>query len=275
MSKRRFSRKTLANVGLAALAAVTAGVVGFAVMEDPAQSPAVVARSPVVTVKPTAAQPAYPLLADVAPALKQAGQRMVVAVLGDSTGNGPDEWVRLSVDAIVQQTGRTVSLSTWNPDAGAYAPAEVIGPGEPDLIVWNGSASGKRPLYASENLPAMLPEKSDIVILNFGHNNGNAVEARTQVGNLIGQIRSGASNGAAMATTIQNPRLDKYKDSAALVVDGLRTQTGLFPELAVIDVNTAFKAAGDLPSLLLPDGLHPSPAGSQIWAQTVLNVLGF
>lgn len=55
----------------------------------------------------------------------------------------------------------------------------------------------------------------------------------------------------------------------------MRTQTGLFPELAVIDVQSAFKAAGDLPSLLLPDGLHPSPAGSQIWAQTVLKVMKF
>lgn len=274
MAKARALGTKWKVIGLVTLAAVTAGVTGLAVTR-PLDSDAPSAVAPTSIIAPTALVPAVRTVVDVAPNLKQPGRRVVLAVFGDSTGNGPDEWVRLTVDAIVQQTGRTASLSTWSLITGKYDAPEIIGAGVPDLIVWNASASGKRPIYASENLAAMMPEKADIVIINHGHNNSNAIEARTQIGDLIGQLRSSASADAAIALTLQNPRLDKLKDGAALVVQGIRAQANLLPDVAVIDVNAAFARGGELAPLLLPDGLHPSPAGSQIWAQAVLKVLGF
>jgi lysophospholipase L1-like esterase len=41
----------------------------------------------------------------------------------------------------------------------------------------------------------------------------------------------------------------------------------------VVDVNTAFRQAGDLTALLKPDGAHPSEQGAQLWADTVIQAL--
>jgi lysophospholipase L1-like esterase len=260
--------------GLVILAIAAFAVAGFAMFRpapDVSATPAPVV-TPIASATPTATART---VATVTPLLKQAGQRFVLSVLGDSTGNGPDEWVRLTVNTIVENTGRTASISTWNIDKGKYDQPEIVGAGTPDLIVYNGSASGKKPSYSSENLAVMLPEKADLVIINHGHNNATPVEARTQIGDLIAQVKAGASYDAAFALTLQNPRMDKAKDTDALVVQGIRAQSALLPDVTVIDANAAFTTAGDLPSLLLPDGLHPSPAGSKIWAQTALKALGF
>ncbi|WP_422758305.1 SGNH/GDSL hydrolase family protein [Paenarthrobacter sp. C1] len=262
--------------GLVILAVMAFAVAGFAMFRPAPDASAIPAPkvAPIAS-SPTPSASTTKTVATIAPTLKTQGQRFVLAVLGDSTGNGPDEWVRLTVDSIVEKTGRTASISTWNMDTAKYDMPEIVGSGTPDLIVYNGSASGKRPVYSSENLPVMLPEKADLVIINHGHNNATPVEARTQIADLIAQVKAGASADAAFALTLQNPRMDNAKDNAALVVQGIRAQAALFPDVTVIDANAAFTAAGALPSLLLPDGLHPSPEGSKIWAQTVLKALSF
>jgi lysophospholipase L1-like esterase len=227
------------------------------------------------TLKPVASK--MPLtLAEVLPNLKSGKGQFVLTVLGDSTGVGPQAWVRQSLQRIADDTGRPASLRNWNPKTGKYDAPEHVGPaGKETLIVWNGSASGQNASYASQHLVAMLPQKSDLVIINHGHNSPALMNATEHLRGLITAVWRTESERAAIVVTAQNPRLDTGAKIDAEVVKMTKAIPATFPTISVIDAYKAFEDAGNLEALISGDGLHPNPEGQQVWTAAVMDALGF
>lgn len=279
---RRAARaKLLVNVGLASLALVTAGVVGFALFgpstaATPAPSSSLSSTAPAPTV-PTTVRAAEKRLTMAQAAEKLTGttEPFTLAIIGDSTGFGPQSWVRQTVEQIVEQTGRPALIHEWNPTTGAYDPPNRVGPaGAETITVWNGSASGRNAQYSVDHLAAMLPGKADLIIVNHGHNLVSIEAADRQIRALLLAIRGGANELTAVAFTMQNPRTDAETARGEAVRAVIGNYVKTIEEVTVIDAYTAFQSAGNVPALLNSDGLHPVRAGYTIWANTVLPLLG-
>jgi lysophospholipase L1-like esterase len=215
-------------------------------------------------------------LADVLPKLHTTKDEFVLTVLGDSTGVGPQAWVRQTVERVAEASGRYTAIHEWSPDTGAYAPPVYVGPEGPvTLIVYNGSASGKNASYAAENLPALLPNKSDLIIINHGHNSPALLNAMEHIKRLINMIGGTANEYSAIVVTAQNPRLDAGAAVDAEVVAATRELPVTYPSISVLDAYAAFEAAGDLEPMLAGDGLHPAAPGHKVWADAAVKLLGF
>jgi len=215
-------------------------------------------------------------LADVLPKLHDPNQEFVLTVLGDSTGFGSQAWVRQTVQQVADVTGRPTSIRDWDSKISDYGPAQHMGPaGKETLIVWNGSASGQNASYATAHLAAMLPQKSDLVIINHGHNSPALANATEHIKGLISAVWNTPSQYAAIVVTAQNPRLDAAAKSDADVVTMTKTMPTIYPTISVLDIYAAFSAAGDLAPLLSPDGLHPAAPGYKIWTDAAVKMLGF
>ncbi|GAP54015.1 gdsl-Like Lipase/Acylhydrolase [Arthrobacter sp. Hiyo6] len=215
-------------------------------------------------------------LADVLPKLHAKDQEFVLTVIGDSTGFGPQAWVRQTVQRVADATGRPTSIRDWDSKIGDYGPPQHIGPaGKETLIVWNGSASGQNASYATAHLPAMLPQKSDLVIINHGHNSPVLMNATEHIRGLINAIWRTDSERAAIVVIAQNPRLDAGAKVDADVVAMTKGLPSSYPTISVLDVYSLFTAAGDLAPLLSPDGLHPAAPGYKIWTDAAVKMLGF
>lgn len=208
--------------------------------------------------------------------LKQPGRPWTMTVLGDSTGNGGDEWVYLLARQISDQYDRPVTIHDWSIDTNKYVGATAVGAGRnAPITIWNGSASGKGADYTLANLGTMAPATPDLVIISHGHNEQTTVAARNDVAQLVQQVIDLWKGRAAAALILQNPRLDEAADRQVAVIGELRTVAAANPKMLTIDVFKAFSAQPDLASLLNPsDRFHPDAAGEQLWAETVAAALG-
>jgi len=207
--------------------------------------------------------------------LKDPQRVWTLGVLGDSTGNGTDEWVYLTAEAMSVKYHRPVTIHNWNIDNNTYADATVVGEGAgKPIVIWNGSASGKNMEYSYQHRAVMIPEQPDLVIVNHGHNLGTAQEARVGSYKLVDWVTNAWEKSPAVAVTLQNPRTDKVADKHAAVVQSLRDQWTGAP-VALIDAWKAFKdATPNTASLLRDDSFHPNPAGEVVWAEAVKRALG-
>ncbi|WP_179276457.1 SGNH/GDSL hydrolase family protein [Rhodococcus sp. 14-1411-2a] len=213
------------------------------------------------------------------PDLTAIGQRLLapedltIAVVGDSTGNGKDEWVYMLGEQLAR-LGKGVLIHDWSIDTDSYVTETKLGPGgAPVVTIWNGSASGKPSQYSIDNYRALVPEAPDLLIVSHGHNDGPSNSA----GNVRRIVRNvtAAGDGRDAIVVLQNPRVDQKAQSQNEVVE---SQRALFAAdnmpTAVIDVYGAYMQTPDLASLLNEDGFHPNLAGEQLWAQTVAAAFG-
>ncbi|MDO0978180.1 SGNH/GDSL hydrolase family protein [Mycolicibacterium frederiksbergense] len=194
-------------------------------------------------------------------------QPYVVSILGDSTGNNRDEWVHLVARRIARTYGRPVTVHDWKTEQDEYTSKVVYdGPGAP-VTVWNGSGSGKSAQYSLQWYAQMAPQQVDLTIISHSHNHPS--DAVNGIEQLVKTAGNNSVRGGAVVIVLQNPRLDDAANSQQQAVNKLRE---LYDNPArgvvLVDVNTAFRN-GDLQALLLPDGAHPNPIGSQLWADTV------
>ena len=198
-----------------------------------------------------------------------------ISVLGDSTGNYVDEWVHILARHIAAAYGRTVAVRDWDVEQNAYQVEQehLYGTGVP-VTVWNASSAGKSAEYSLENYPKMMPQPTDLTIISHGHNSPNG--AAKGVVRLVDMAYRNTTPGGGVMVVLQNPRTDKFADQRTKVTDQLRQMYSGKPDTGVVllDVNSAFTAAPDLPALLRPDGIHPNAAGSQVWADAVVQQLG-
>lgn len=200
----------------------------------------------------------------------------VVAVIGDSTGNEPGEWVDVAFNDVALAEGRPLIQHPWSIDTQEYLPELTSNEdaGNAPIIVWNGSASGKTGGYSLTHLETMLPERPDVIIFNHGLNNVLAPEkVAPQLTALVLAAEARWASSVGYAVILENPRLDKWQDAHAGVIENVRAWAARNPNILTIDAYGAYVAANDYGRLLLPDLLHPTPDGSALTATTVLDAI--
>lgn len=216
------------------------------------------------------AAPSTPAVEDAMALLEDRDRPWVITVIGDSTGNEPDEWALLVVNEIAKRYDRPVTVHRWDIETNIYADDLTVGSGaNAPIILWNGSASGKDGLYSASYFRTLAPEKPDLAIINHGHNMRTAAAAIQQVKSLEQMLGETWDEAPAVAVTVQNPRTDagktKMKDLSAGIKDEWKGST-----VKILDVQSAFEASGNVPELLTEDGYHPNDAGHLLWAESVL-----
>lgn len=209
--------------------------------------------------------------ASIADAL-ESSDPYVISVLGDSTSRMTGAWIYLVSARIAETYNRTVTLHDWNIDSNSYTDIMTFGSGPP-VTVWNGSGGGKPAKYSLQLYSQMAPEPVDLTIINHTHNNPwGAVDA---ISRLVAVAYGNTRPSGGVVVTLQNPRTDSVERAALEqgVTDELRAiYSDPETNVVTIDANAAFQN-GDLSSLLLSDGAHPSAQGSQLWAETVISTL--
>lgn len=258
-------------LGLLAVAALT--VTGYALVRIPvnvateaAQPVKIAVPTPSATASP-GADPAQTL--QTVRALVSGKDALTISVLGDSTGNSTGEWLDLWAKDLTAYG--TVTIHMWDEKAHAWLPTPTVYQGgERAITIWNGSQPGSTYVYALERLAVMQPEKPSFMIHNYGHNKATQ---RTDAGAMDLMAAVDAKWGKTPAVVIlQNPSRNSRQLTSAYSVEVLR---GWAPRAGypVVDVYSAFRDAGALDTLLVDD-VHPNPAGSRIWADTIKAVLG-
>lgn len=202
------------------------------------------------------------------------GTPLTIAVVGDSTGNGPDEWVYITAKAMAA-AGRLVTVHDWSLDTNTYVTEQTFGPaGAAPVVIWNGSASGKDGGYSVDNWSTMVPETPDLVIINHGHNEADRVTALDHAASLI-NLAQNYAQPAATAVTLQNPREDDKAGLHDEIAGALTTRYGAAESVThVFDVAGAYRKSGDVTPLLNNDSFHPNAQGEQTWASVVKADLG-
>ena len=283
VSKRR-SRTIDRSVVLTLIGAVlAAALIAAGLWWDNQRNEAIVSRAasssslsdpaptPLIPVEPV--DGAFASMTNTIARLDDASQPLTIAVVGDSTGNNDDEWVSLTAERINREYGRTVIYNPWLPATTAYGAARTLpGEGEP-VTIWNFSAPGERSAYSIRHLAVGVPETPDLVIINHGHNELPS-EAAGFIGSLIDRVGELRDPAPALAVTLQNPRLDELGiEPSQRISSAVAELISEHPGAVTIDVRSAFEAAGPS-TLTYPDGVHPAPAGSRLWADTVATALG-
>jgi hypothetical protein len=220
-------------------------------------------KAPVVDTKAAAAK---------IQALVKGNAPLVISVLGDSTGDKPGEWVDLWAKHLAQYG--TVTLHLWSEGSGDWLPDVITYPGPARKIdIWNGSKPGASHAYALENLAKIQPVKPTFQILNYGH---NYLATRADGGeyDLLAALTEKWKAAVPTALTLQNPAQgERAVRSEASQMYIREWAVNKYP---VIDVYTPFKASGNLPALILSDGIgvHPNTRGQILWVDTVIKALG-
>ncbi|MBJ7323341.1 MAG: SGNH/GDSL hydrolase family protein [Rhodococcus sp.] len=220
-------------------------------------------------------KPLFPRVSDFGGLLKQNTQ-VVFSVLGDSTGNEVNEWVHLLANKIAFDFAKTVTIHDWSDETNSYLASSTIGDGgNGPVSIWNGSVAGADARYVTEHIAALLPEPSDLVLFNLGHNYispGAAIQGQSNL--LITIRKQWPENRSAIAITLQNPRLDSSEAKQASKVNALRSTFSGRADVSVIDVWSAFVCSPELSPLLRTDGFNPSDAGQKLWMSVASQALG-
>jgi lysophospholipase L1-like esterase len=250
---------------------VTVGIVGVALLpsDQPVQAAPASAIPTLSTPTPEAPKLHLPLSAPDIKAFVTSRDALTISVLGDSTGDEPGEWVDLWAHHLAD-AGRTVKFFQFDASKNAYPQDPVVlGSGPKTVAIWNGSVFGSTGTYAIARLGAMQPQRPDLIVYSYGHNNTKTtVVADLQT---LKEKTDARWGGLPYAVTFQNPARGTRQAPSAASVALLRdwvSQTGA----ASIDVPAAY---GDMPlGSLLKDEVHPNPQGERIWVDTVISALG-
>lgn len=149
--------------------------------------------------------------------------------------------------------------------------------GAPVLSVWNGSHPGANFAYLDDGTrrPKLLPlAEQAIVFVSCSHNQGTTAGAP-----YLGLLKAFVTNigsrmpYAAVVALTQNPRTAPglyIEQHATRRFDIVRTAPAL--GIGVVDTYAAFGAdlAAEIESV---DGIHPTSAGSLLWAGAILDAI--
>ncbi|WP_176475355.1 SGNH/GDSL hydrolase family protein [Kocuria sp. WN036] len=231
--------------------------------------------APATVLKPIGQATSFASFSDAMQDVKDNSRPWSMTVLGDSTGNEPDEWVYLVTEELAAATGRPAVIHNWSSESHSYEGSNRMeGDGEP-IIVWNGSASGESAAYTLEHRSTLSPGSPNLVVINHGHNHATSAEASSQIATLAGRVRNASEDPPALAITLQNPRTGGQENKHANVIRHLREDWTDREDVTVLDVFAAFDKADNLERLVHEDGTHPTEAGQRLWADTVLDVMQF
>ncbi len=195
---------------------------------------------------------------------------LVVAALGDSTGNETWEWV-YGWARLLAQT-RPVAVLSWNEwsEDGYIEPRMLPGPadGMGAVTLYSGHQSGAPAGYVAEHADDLLPEPPDLVILNFGHND-TVAGATEGLEEAMRAVRRVATDDVPVVVTLQQPQEEDANAEVRAAVRAFAVEQGL----GVIDVAAAFEDSGSELEDLLADPVHPNEAGAALWTEAVARAL--
>lgn len=269
--RRLRRRSVLGVVTLAALLSVTVGTVAFR-GQTPVDEATVASGHDVVVDVESLDTDLLPFT-DAWTRIEDTGRPFTVVVLGDSTGNAQGEWVDVAFRSLAEQLDRPLVEHPWNLESSRYDDAITVNAdaeGAP-IVVWNGSASGKTAEYSLRYYDRLVPEQPDVLFLNHGLNNVRRPDAvGGQFSDVLTRTEQTWPLSVGYAALLENPRFDDWADAHDAVLARVRTWLDERPFVLGIDVHSAYLSRSDLSSLLTVDLLHPSPAGSEVTAETVL-----
>lgn len=199
---------------------------------------------------------------------------VVISVLGDSTGNAKGEWVDLWAKHLASSASVTVHF--WDQNAEDWSPNPTYYPGAAgrSIEIWNGSQPGAMADYPATRMKVMQPAKPDFTILSFGHNGstssiGPSLLATTNA--ITTQWGGKIPTVAILQNAAGEPRTGQTNSNQAALKQWA-TNSGT----PLIDVRAAFDSVANISTVLVDDGtgVHPNPAGSQLWVDAVIATLG-
>lgn len=210
--------------------------------------------------------------------LQMDNEDAVMVVLGDSTSGDAvgDRWVRLVTNALAAQyPAYTVNYHLWDDGAQDYDTAVVIqtGTGSHVLDVYNGSVSGSAATYLSVSgrWALMVPEVPQLVMLNYGHNPPGAFGYRPNFYPTCQGIQERWPSAGIICST-QNPRgvgdaeRPNHLTRMREVIELCASEGYGCVNVTQVFLNTPNYTA----TLTEVDLIHPTPAGSAVWANEVL-----
>ena len=190
---------------------------------------------------------------------------VTVSVLGDSTGDSSFDWVTVWAQRLARD--RAVTLHTWNHYATQWMPAEQLSTDGQPVVIWNYSVAGGTAAQVP-SLRRAQPERPDLVIYNFGHNNYTA-DHGPELQALSERVERRWRVDPVPVAISQNPSTGTYAERQRATMRLLRREVG--PELGmpVVNVTRAFRLAPGRLRRLLMDTTHPNEAGGRVWARAV------
>ncbi|MFJ5698441.1 SGNH/GDSL hydrolase family protein [Arthrobacter sp. NPDC093139] len=267
--RKRVKVAALITAGLALCGSVAA--LGVKLVEQDATFRDNAAAASRFTPAPLSPPPTFtpPRLKGVGAALTNKDKRLVIGVVGDSTGNAPEEWVGQLSRTLSAETGRTVEFFNYNAQIDRYAAKRVYGNASAPLVVYNVGVPGATVTDLIKRFGLFFPEKPDLIITSVGHNQLPLNVTRDM--NAFTAAIERNWPGAQILVVGQNPALEAREKRQKATVANMMSWTDFngYPSVSVFE---AIDKQPDKKSLYV-DPLHLNEAGSKIWAGVVQEYL--
>lgn len=266
---KRVKVAALITAGLVLCGAVA--VVGVELVEQDATFRDNAAAASRFTPAPVSAPPTFmpPKLKGVSAALANPDKRLVVGVIGDATGNAPEEWVGQMSRTLAAKVGRTVEFFNYNAQVDRYAAKRVYGTVSQPVVVYNVGVPAATATDLIKRFGLFFPEKPDLIITSVGHNQ-LPLNVTRDMNTFTAAIERNWP-GAQILVVGQNPALEARQKRQGATVANMMSWADFngYPSVSVfetIDKQPDKKA-------LYVDPLQLNETGSKIWASVVQEYL--
>lgn len=216
-----------------------------------------------------------------------------IVIVTDSTGDATNEWPYLlfNGDLKTSYPEWTIRIRYWSGSAYGAATTLQTGTGPRTLTVFVGAVAGSAANYFAVDRfsDGVIAPNPDVVIVSYGHNGDITGGPGSYTIKSLRQLSffSGLADRLAkdlpqvpVVAIGQNPSTNDTGSNAPGTDDGFMTTRlkVLRPFYArhgwgYIDVHGAFQKSETPLAGLLVDDVHPNVEGSQLWADTVFNVM--
>ncbi len=187
---------------------------------------------------------------------------MSILVMGDGSGNEPDEWVYLWAHDHLA-ANRQVKYHAWNTDSSRWGKAVTTGKGAA-TTVWNASKTSPDLAKEAKRLSAVW-HPSDAVILSYGHR-GDPKTIASQLDDMRKAVKA-KNPQAIVLVMIQNPDPVATQYNQADTTKAVKAWAKK-RDLDTVNIYDAFvNDPAPRYSLVEFDG-SPTPLGSALWART-------
>ena len=185
-----------------------------------------------------------------------------VLVMGDGSGNDPDEWVYLwAHDHLAAD--RQVKYHAWNADSSRWGKAVTTGKGSA-TTVWNASKASPDLTKEAKRLSTEW-HPAEVVILSYGHR-GDPKTITSQLDDTRKAVAA-KNERAIVLVMIQNPDPVATQSNQADTTKAVKAWAKK-RHLDTVNIYDAFvNDSAPRYTLVESDG-SPTPAGSALWART-------
>lgn len=198
-------------------------------------------------------------------------KKIVLGILGDSTGNEQWEWVYQLAKWLGEKTKYSIDYCVFSDATNTYGPVERIHEGDPGkaILIYNCSVPGKGfnyPTKAPRTISSVLPEAPDVTVLSYGYNH---LSAGSEFGEKFRQLALDVTKvypSTQIVFVAQPPKAPGSPDAveASLRSGSVRAMATKYGYV-LIDANAAFENSGKLKKLISDDGIHPNKDGQKVW----------